>query len=785
MQSPRFYCPFFFLLLFAVLIPFSFSAQNKKKDSLLKVLSTQKDTARISNLLKIAAMHYRDTTNAAQNYLNEVHAIAKASGEKKYLGDYYLALGNFMQDHGDAPAAVEHYKRAHIMYRAGKYLPGQAKAVHSNALCHARNNKFRDAIALFKQSSELAEAAKDKKMHAQSVFYNAMCYQSLGEESNAIEIFNKALEAYKALNDSVMIGQTYNSLGQGYNGISDYPNAIANYISAQKIFQALDSKKDIAGCLINAAFVFEAMHNEDKALSNFIEGEKILMSIGNKDYLANVRHSIGTVLMNRGQYDEAIKKFNEAKDIFVELDNMDYYANAIASIGEIHYRKQDYDKAIPLIKEALKIKRELEEQDGICSISSTLGTIYRSMGNKKEAEKCYKEALELSKTIKAVDNEIASTRNLAELNDEMGNYKASSYYFERYSSLRDSIFKAESAGKIAEMEALYKTEKHAGEIALLNKQKEAQAHELKVKDMQRNTLLGGLFVLFVIAFLIYNRYRLKQRSNLELQTAYREIQQNRDEISIQKKEIMDSILYAKRIQDAILPMPGELGNHFTEHFVFYQPKDIISGDLYWFAKVKNTFVMAAVDCTGHGVPGAFMSVIGNDLLNHIIVDKNITDPAKVLMELDHGVHSSLAKGDSDKNMQDGMDLALAAINFDTNTLEFSGAHRPLIHVRNNEITELKPTKASIGGYLGDKKTFSNNNIKLEKGDCIYLFTDGFADQFGGDKGKKYKYKQLLNLIKTICNKSMVEQAAILKQTFEQWRGNLEQVDDICVIGVRV
>lgn len=789
----HFYRNTFAYLLFTFIGVSSFS-QNKKEDSLLSALKTQKDTACISTYLKLATLHYKDSTNAANDYLNKAYALAKPSGEKRFLGDYYIALGSYKEKQGDANAAVDNYNKALTMYRAAKYYPGQINSLYRNGVCHARNGKVRLAIPLFEDAAKRSKESNDVKELANSNYNIGYAYASLGENKASLQYYNISLEKYTQLNDSDGMAKIYNVLGSAYQGMSDFSNSIAAYISAKKIYEKLGEQKNYAGCLVNMGFIYEAMHNEDKALTGFYEAEKILEAINNKDYLANVRHSIGTILLKRGKYNEALKKYIQAKETFLELENQDYYANCLFSIAEIYYHQKQNDKALSMILEGLQIKRDLEEQEGVCLGLLQLGEFYTQTGKTKQAIASYEEGLDLAKKIGHVASEINALKKLADLNTELANYKLANKYYFDYSELKDSVFKTESAEKIAQMDALYQNEKQASQIAALNEQKKAQENELKINSMQRNTLLGGVVVLFIIAFLIFNRYRLKQRSNIELQSAYNEIQVNRDEIALQKKEIMDSIYYAKRIQEAILPTPGILGKYFTEHFVFYRPKDVVSGDLYWFAQVKNTIMLAAVDCTGHGVPGAFMSVIGVDHLNHLVNDKQITDPAKVLTELDHGIFSSFAKDDSEKNIQDGMDIALCAIDLETKVLNFSGAHRPLIHVRNNVVTELKPTKASIGGYLSDKKIFSNNSLQLQKGDCIYMFTDGYADQFGGPRGKKFKYKQLLELILKNVNDSMETQKQKLTSTFEDWKAwpvagsvqrDLEQVDDVCVIGVRV
>jgi serine phosphatase RsbU (regulator of sigma subunit)/tetratricopeptide (TPR) repeat protein len=256
-------------------------------------------------------------------------------------------------------------------------------------------------------------------------------------------------------------------------------------------------------------------------------------------------------------------------------------------------------------------------------------------------------------------------------------------------------------------------------------------------------------------------------------------------IEERNKDITDSIKYAKKIQQAIIPPSDLLKNSFPESFIYYKPKDIVSGDFYWFQNFNDeVFVFAVADCTGHGVPGAFMSLICNNLMNQIIGDEKITSPGKALTILDKKLHSLLNKS-ADRTSNDGMDIALCAYNLKTGTLQFSGAHRPLLIVSNGVMKEIKPSKHSIGGYFDNDKTFVDHDISLQKGDTIYVLTDGYTDQFGGPKGKKFKFKQLQSILIANANKPLNEQCDVLNQAIENWKGNLEQVDDICVIGIRV
>lgn len=302
----------------------------------------------------------------------------------------------------------------------------------------------------------------------------------------------------------------------------------------------------------------------------------------------------------------------------------------------------------------------------------------------------------------------------------------------------------------------------------------------------------------------YSEYQVNILRNLALSVAIaldnaslyenleEKVKERTEEVFAQKaiieeknKDITDSIRYAKKIQQALMPDTDLLKTSFAESFVYYRPKDIVSGDFYWIEVfTQGVTVFAAADCTGHGVPGAFMSLICNDLMNQVIRDQNVTTPAQVLTILDERLRAMLNKS-ADHYSNDGMDIALCAYHPKQMILQFAGAHRPLLLMRNRELIEYKPSKHSIGGYLTGNKIFNDNTIQLQKGDSVYILTDGYADQFGGSNGKKFKFKKLQKLIQTISHMPMHEQHDLLEEAFVTWRGNHEQVDDVCVIGVKI
>lgn len=292
-----------------------------------------------------------------------------------------------------------------------------------------------------------------------------------------------------------------------------------------------------------------------------------------------------------------------------------------------------------------------------------------------------------------------------------------------------------------------------------------------------------IFLTIAVVFL-FIRLRIasikKEKKKLEEMVA-----QRTRELAERNQDIMSSIEYAKRIQEAILPDRNYIFNHLPESFILFRPKDIVSGDFYWFGVVNDKKVLAAVDCTGHGVPGAFMSMIGHNILNQIILEKKVTQPAEILRLLRLSVKAALKQEGKEKDANDGMDLSVCVIDTNTNEVEFAGAFRPLVIIKNGSLEKIEGDKSPIGGghFTGDFE-YTTHKRKIGKGDTLYMYSDGFVDQFGGPQGKKFMGKKLHQLLLEIQHMTMTEQNFHLLEVFEKWEGNLEQVDDVLVIGVK-
>ncbi len=271
----------------------------------------------------------------------------------------------------------------------------------------------------------------------------------------------------------------------------------------------------------------------------------------------------------------------------------------------------------------------------------------------------------------------------------------------------------------------------------------------------------------------------------KLKNVEEELEKKNKSLQQQNEDIIDSIQYAQKIQNAMLPSIGKITEYLTDGFVLYMPKDLVSGDFYWYYKKDNKLFLAVGDCTGHGVPGALVSVMGNSVFKDVVEKRGIEQPSEILKAVDLSINNLLQQEDGYDIMSDGMDVSLVVVDLDTKMLTFSGAMRPLWIVRNNEVIDIKGDRFPIGYFHGIAKMFTDKQVQLQERDYIYLFSDGYADQFGGIKNKKFNSKKLKELLVSINNMNGEDQVGFLEYALKNWRQDIEQTDDICMVGLKV
>ncbi|MES2565305.1 MAG: tetratricopeptide repeat protein [Bacteroidota bacterium] len=597
---------------------------------------------------------------------------------------------------------------------------------------------------------------------------SGICYSILGNYEEAYKCFTRALEGYTALNDKRSISLCLNNLGIYYYNQGDYSKALDYYLQSLKVDEALNDDEGMLSSYNNIGLIYKEQGNNTRALQYFSQALVVAEKLKDKAGLSMTYNNMGLVFWQQKKFAAALANFFKVLEIDKALDNQVGIAQSYNNIGLIYYEQKNFPLSLEYHLKAVGLFLSLNDNEGLTLAYSNMASIYEKTGDLKKSEEYAKLSLDISTAIGRKEVQRNSYQTLAQVYALQKNFKDAYKYQLLLTDIKDSLSNNESNKQIAEMSAKYETEKKEEQIKLLEKDK-------KIQKTVRNSFIFAFALMLLLAGVSYQSFLNKRKANTQLAIKNELIEEK-------QKEILDSINYAKRIQTAILPPNRIVKEHLPDSFILYKPKDIVAGDFYWLEHKNDQVLFAAADCTGHGVPGAMVSVICNNGLNRTVREYNITDPGKILDKTREIVIAEFEK--SDEEVKDGMDISLCAFNHITHQILWAGANNPLWVIRDNEVIELRPDKQPIGKYA-EAKPFATHSMQLKKGDSFYIFTDGYVDQFGGEKGKKFKSSKLKELLLSISNQPMNEQHRILDETFGTWKGNLEQVDDVCIIGVRV
>lgn len=641
------------------------------------------------------------------------------------------------------------------------------------------------AAKYLSEARVLAESSGYRKGFAKAVFLTGFGHYTKGDLDKALNNYHEALEMFRELEDDYEIAQVIYNTGIIYVFKGNYDKALENFFDALKMQEKLGNKKDISNSFSAIATVYGRQGNSEKEMEYQRKTLEMKLEINDKYGIAASYINMGNVYSRQKDYDTALEYYQKGLALGEEIGNKKWMLNALGNIGSIYGERKNLGEALKYYARTAEIAEELGDKQGLSNVYNSMGKVYIDLKDYRMALEYLDKGLEIAESTGNRDYIKSGYESLADLYEATGNFKEAYRYHKLYAQMKDSLLNTEKNKQMSELLAKYESDKKEQEIQLLNKDNELKAADLNRQRMLLSVAGGGLVIVIILALFIFKEYRQKKQANMQLKKAYYQIEEKNAVIEEQHKSITDSIVYAKRIQQAMLPSLSELRRTFPDSSVLYKPKDIVSGDFYWVEHRSGTTLFAAVDCTGHGVPGAFMSIVGHNLLNQAVKQNGKTLPADILHELNAGLYETLRQSTDAASVKDGMDMALCAFEESTLTLRFSGANNPIYLVREGVLQEIKGDKQPVGFPANEFKPFTTHSIQLSKGDAIYLFSDGYADQFGGEKGKKFKYRQMQELILSIHEKPMQEQMQLLNDTIEQWKGKLEQVDDILVMGIKV
>ena len=591
------------------------------------------------------------------------------------------------------------------------------------------------------------------------------------------------------------LADAYNNIGFMYNNQGDIPNALDYFSKSLHMQEELGNKKGIAELLCNIGVIYYYQNDIKKALENYLKSLKIREVLGDKADIANSLNNIGSLYYSQNDMVKALSYGEQSLKLEEEVGDQEGIAYSLSNLGGIYYNKGDIQKALEYYNRSKQVNLIIGNQQGLAASFHNIATVYLKLAEQNPGSKQSNlkialantdSSLTLSKQLGFPANIQTAELLLSKIDSAKGNYAGAFEHYKQYIFYRDSISNEQNQQASLRSQFKYVYEKKE---AVLKEQQEKERVIVKEKHRFQQiviwSVVGGLILVIAFSFFI-SRSLIQNRKANKIISSQKKIVEDKNHIIEEKqKEIIDSINYAKRIQQTLYAHEDFLSNHIPQHFTYFNPKDIVSGDFYWATSLENKFYLAVCDSTGHGVPGAFMSLLNIGFLSEAINEKGITKPNEIF----NYVRGRLIENISKDGQKDGFDGVLICI--ETNSshpaeriITYSAANNKPLLISDQTMTELEGDRMPVG--IGEKKEdFNLYTIEIKQGDFLYLYTDGYADQFGGVKGKKYKYKALNELIFNNHLKPMQEQKEILSTTFNNWRGALEQVDDVCVIGLKL
>jgi tetratricopeptide (TPR) repeat protein/serine phosphatase RsbU (regulator of sigma subunit) len=750
---------------------------------------------------------------------------------------------------GQYDSALSQAQTALRIFQEKKRSDYEGKTYHLIGVIHRAQGQYAKALEAFQKALTIRERIGDQKGIADCYNAIGVIHDDQGRYAEALESYRKALAIYERIGDQQGIATCYNNIGVIHHNQGRYAEALEAYQKALAIHERIGNQEGIASCHHNIGIIHDDQGRYAEALEAYQKALTIRERIGDLWGIASCHHNIGVIHHNQGRYAEALEAYQKALAIHERIGNQEGIASCHHNIGIIHDDQGRYAEALEAYQKALTIHERINDQQGIALSYTNIGTLYHDQGLYTIARSYFQKALPIAQALGLHDLLDDIYLNLAQTDSALAAsglthlWKSAYLHHRLYAAYKDSVRNEASIRKQAQLESQYEYDK---KISLLKAQQEkeralAQA-QLQRQKTERNALLTILAVVFLaLSTMAYFQILLRrknrliqeqaqelQQKNAELQSSnqaltesnkiiqaqaeelitknaeltslnteleatnkalsqsYLTIQKQAKELARKNEEILDSIHYAKRIQQAILPSHEKWLRLLPNSFLFYQPRDIVAGDFYWLEETNHYIFLAVADATGHGVLGAFVSLVCASALNQALQQEGLNAPAAILTRAKTIVTQVLTQEGT--HLRDGMDIALIRLEKNAPArLTYAGANRPLWLISHQkELIEIPPTRQPIG-FTDTEKPFEEHEIDLSSRlpAMLYAFTDGFIDQVGGPKGRKLMSKGLRETLLEISHKPCPEQEDHLQRFFTAWKGEWPQLDDVTLIGVRL
>jgi tetratricopeptide (TPR) repeat protein/serine phosphatase RsbU (regulator of sigma subunit) len=758
--------------------------------------------------------------DSAQSRAQTALRIFQEKERSDYEGKTYNLIGIIYYAQGRYAEALESYQKAlTILERIGNQ-EGMATLYNNIGNIHAAQGRYAEALESYQKALTIRERIGNQEGMATLYKNIGAIHTAQGWYAEALEAYQKALALYEHTGDSWGMAACYNSIGNIHTDQGRYAEALESYQKALTILERIGNQEGMATLYNNIGTIYEGQRRYSEALEAYQKALAIRERIGDQQGIATCRINIGNIYRAQGRYAEALEAYQKALAIYEHLGNQQRIAVCYQNISSIYIEQQQYAKALEALQKALAIQERINDQQRIVISYINIGTLYQAQGLYPIARSYFQKALAIAQPLGLHDQLDDLYLNLAQTDSALAAsgqnhlWKSAYLHHRLYAAYKDSVLNEASIRKQAQLESQYEYEK---KTALLKAEQEKEralaTAQLRQRETQRNlSLLAlGIALIGLVTFAILYRKIRQQRdliqkqsdeiqqknlaleqynaelksTNQALEESNRIIQQQAETLSEKNQEILDSIRYAERIQRAILPSAEKWQRLLPESFLLYKPRDIVAGDFYWLEETERYIFLGVADATGHGVPGAFVSIVCANALHKAVLEEGLESPAEILWRVREVVVSQLTQ--AGEKVKDGMDIAL--IRFakeDQSRAVFAGANRPLWIVSAEGLLEVAGTRQPIG-YVEEPKPFEEVELMLgsRAPAMVYAFTDGIVDQMGGPKGRKLLPKGMREWLSGLWNQPVAEQAESLTALFETWRGERHQIDDVTVVGVWV
>ena len=691
------------------------------------------------------------------------------------------------------------------------------------------NNKF--IPEAHKEISNLLDTAQNESVirnatinQADLLVYESAYAYHIDDNETELKLFKKELSLRKEILDTSRISATYIRLSDYYGSISDYKNKLVTLKDAINFFDSTNYLLGLSRIQYELSLFYTNLDDLDNAVNSLnaaLETEKkigdsaritrglclIGMFYLRNDFLDTARHyfnhcverssklndysnlvqskfHLGQILYHEGKINEAIIHQEKVNEIAVQLKEMEWYLKSAIELGKYYRKQKKYNKAKKYYDEIIFLAEKYKHEVSISNTKKELAAMYLEQGKIPDAKNLIDEATPYIIEKGSPDQKMEALLIAYKVDSASQNYQTALSNYQKYSVMliaaKDKVFLLQEAKNNYKKEISSEKEKSRSKQLIKDAEIAKQSSQLKSRKKTTTILTVGLSILGALMLFLIYMFKKKAEAQRLIEKQKKQVDAAFDELEEKNTEILDSINYAKRIQSAILPPKKMIKGCFENSFILYKPKDIVAGDFYWLEQKDKKVLFAAADCTGHGVPGAMVSVVCNNALNRSVREYALSEPGQILDKTREIVIKEFEK--SEDEVKDGMDIALCSL--EGNKLQYAGAHNPLWIIRNGKVLETKANKQPIGKF--DKQLpYTTHTFELKKGDSIYIFSDGYVDQFGGEKGKKFKSKTFKSLLLSIQEKTMEEQKVSIDNAFETWKGSIDQIDDVCVIGIKV